>query len=83
MLLVEAINLGLNLRMPALDQDRESPTSRPERNQSNRISCAGRLAKTSASAVSASLRGSRGVLQPTTISRPQNAHQRAPLSQDG
>jgi hypothetical protein len=33
MLLVDAINLGLHLGMPALDQDRSSPTSRPERSR--------------------------------------------------
>ena len=55
-LLVDAIDLGLHLRMPALDQDGEFPPG-PERNQSNRISSAGRLANTSANADSASLRG--------------------------
>ena len=48
MLLVDAIDLGLHLGMPALDQDREFTDQPSERNQSNRISSAGRLAKTSA-----------------------------------
>ena len=41
----------------ALMRTESSPTSRPERNQSKRISSAGRLAKASASAARASLRG--------------------------
>src|SRR4051794_39692954 len=57
MLLVDAINLGLHSGCLRLIRTESSPTSRPERNHSNRISSAGRLAKTSASAVSASLRG--------------------------
>jgi hypothetical protein len=55
MLLVDAIDLGLHVGMPTLDLDGEF--GRPERNQSKRISSAGRLAKASASAARASLRG--------------------------
>jgi len=42
----------------ALMRTESSPTSRPERNQSNKISSTGRFAKASASAVNASLSGS-------------------------
>ena len=40
--MVDAMDLGLHLGMPALDQDGEF-TDQPERNQSNRISSAGSL----------------------------------------
>ena len=55
MLLVDAIDPGLHVRH--FIRTESSPTNRPERNHSNRISSAGRLAKASASAVNASLSG--------------------------
>ena len=57
MLPVNAIDLGLHLGIPALDQDGEFADQPSERNQSKRISSAGRSAKASASAARASLRG--------------------------
>ena len=69
MLLVDEIDPGLHLGMPALDQDGEFADQPSERNQSNRISSAGRLAKTSARTVSASLRGVTR-RPPTTNQRP-------------
>ena len=62
MLLVDAIDLGLHLGMPALDYDREfaDQPSRAKPVEQNFL--AGRLAKASAAAVSASLRGARRAL---------------------
>ena len=57
MLSVAAIDLGLHVEMPTLDQDGEFADQPSRAKHSNRISSAGRLAKASASAVRASLRG--------------------------
>ena len=57
MLLVDAIDLGLHLGMPALDYDREFADQPSRATPVEQNFLAGRLAKASASAVSASLRG--------------------------